>query len=194
MTQEQTHWYDEQDRQQGTASHQKDLVDHGLDKTWRWCSDMEMLDHLAIRNDFGSNDGDPTDEELRAWAQLGMLPPGRGGRTITVRKRSELALHHVGKDAPDYEKQRLQHVRHWQPNHDWVPGMLAEGQRYFLILYSGHRRWHDLATYLWWESDLIPICIDVAIDPTWGDMMHDALWIDLVRARKVAGGACWTAL
>ena len=188
MTVEQADLQDEQDRLRGLASHQRDLVDHVFDRSWRWCTQLEMQDHLQIKEDFEDSAGDPTAAELRDWAQLGMLPPGKGGRALTTRKRKDLMLHHVAKDTSEYEKQRLQQLKHWEPNHDWVPGLLAEGQRYFLILYSGHRRWKDLATYIWWDSNLIPICIDVAIDSTWGDMMQDKLWIDLVRAKKVAGG------
>ena len=188
MTVEQTDVHDEHDRHQGVATHQKDLVDHTLDKAWRWCSEAEMKDILLVKEDFINDGSDPTEEELSLWAQLGMLPPGKGGRQIITRKRDEMTIHHVGQDATAYEKRGLDLLKYWQPNHDWIPGMLAEGQRYFLILYPGHRRWKDLATYIWWESNLVPICIDVAIDDTWGDMMQDKLWIDLVRARKVAGG------
>ena len=188
VSEEEADRLDANDRQIGVAAHQKDLVDHGLDKAWRWCTSDEMRSVLSIQEGFVDTKADPTPEELASWRKLGMLPPGQGGRELTKRRCSDLQIHNVGKDATDFELRRLELVKHWRPAFDWVPGMLAEGQKYFLIMYSGHRRWQDMATFIWWESDLIPICIDVAIDQKWGDMMKDSLWIDLIRARKVSGG------
>ena len=59
-----------------------------------------------------------------------MLPPGKGGTEITNRKGNDMTIHHVGRDAADYEAQRLEMLKRWQPNHDWMPGMLAKVQRY----------------------------------------------------------------
>ena len=188
MSEEEADRLDAHDRLFGVAAHQKDLVDHGLDKAWRWCTLDEQRSVLCIQEGFVDTKADPTPEELASWRKLGMLPPGQGGRELTKRRSSDFQIHNVGKDATDYEIRRLELVKHWRPAFDWVPGLLAEGQKYFLIMYSGHRRWQDMATYIWWESDLIPICIDVAIDQKWGDMMSDSLWVDLIRARKVAGG------
>ena len=57
-----------------------------------------------------------------------------------------------------------------------------------MIVFSGHRRFEDLATFIWWKSDLIPICIDVAIDAEVGNILEDKLWRSLIHARRVAGG------
>ena len=48
---------------------------------------------------------------------------------------------------------------------------------------------HDMATYFWWESNLIPICVDIAIDAEWGNLLkHGKLWLDLIYTRRVSGG------
>lgn len=45
----------------------------------------------------------------------------------------------------------------------------------------------DMASYIAWRSDIIPVPIDVAIDKTYGDVLGTDLWPRLVRARKVIG-------
>ena len=180
---------DDQDRHSGTAAHQKGFVAHHKDKMWRQCTPDEQKHGLCLAEFNGDLWGEPTTKELEKWSQLGLLPPGRGGRAITRRKDKPLHIHHVGHDASKYEADRIERIKGWTPNFDWVPGMLAEGQKYFLILCSGHRRWKDLATFFWWESSLVPICIDITIDAKWGDLLaQNKLWISLIHARKVAGG------
>ena len=155
MTLEETDALDNKDRTLGVASHQKDLVDHAWDMASRWCDPNEMKDVFSIQEDFIEADTGPTEGELTSWEKVGMLTPGQGGRDLTRRKQNVFHTSNVGRDATEYEVRRLEMVKQWSPNFDWVPGMLAEGQRYFLIMYSGHRRWQDMATYIWWGSNLI---------------------------------------
>ena len=85
-----------------------------------------------------------------------MLPPGKGGRDITIRKRNDFIINNVGKDAAEFRS---------------GSGDVGRRARFFLILYSGHRRRKDMAAYMWWEYNLVPICIDLALDTAWGDLM-----------------------
>ena len=188
MTEEVTLQLDEQDRRLGVATHQKGLIDHSLDHGWLWCTEKEKEHGLALKLLEVQCEGEPTQQELKDWAKLGMLPPGQGGRTRTKRQCKTWAVHNVGRDATAFEKHLVERVQRWTPNHDWIPRGPADGRRFFLIFFSGHRRFEDLATFIWWKSDLIPICIDVAIDAEVGNILEDKLWRSLIHARRVAGG------
>ena len=188
MTLEQAAEYDEQDLQNGTSLHQQNLKEHGLDKAWRWCSQDELRPVLPQRSEQDVIEGEPTEEELHTWRQLGMLPPGQGGRSLTKRKQGEFPLHHVSHETASFEKMLMKRVQQWHPDHDWVPRPMADGRKFFIILFSGHRRFEDMASQFWWMSDIIPICLDVAIDAEYGNVLKDGLWKDLIRSRKVVGG------
>lgn len=188
MSEEAANELDERDRKAGVAIHQKGLVEHSLDRGWRWCTDSEREHALQLRNTPPVTEGAPTEQELDAWAALGMLPPGQGGREITSRGTTDWVMHNVGQEATNFEHQLLERVTKWNPNPDWIPRGPAEGRRFFLILFSGHRRFEDLASYIWWQSDLIPICVDVAIHPEFGNALDVGLWRSLIHARRVAGG------
>ena len=191
MSEEAAAELDERDRKAGVATHQKGLVEHSLDRGWRWCTDQEREHVLLLKECPPVKEGAPTEQELVEWAVLGMLPPGQGGRQITSRNAAEWMVHNVGHEATKLEHRLLDRVTRWNPNPDWIPRGPADGRRFFLILFSGHRRFEDLASYIWWQSNLIPICVDVAIHPEIGNILDVGLWRSLIHARRVAAGACW---
>eukprot|EP00435_Cladocopium_sp_Y103_P046691 s371_g13.t1 len=189
---EETSALDEHDRKIGVAVHQKGLKSQQHDQIWRFCTDAELVDRLSVKecNEEALDPfEDPSEEELQEWAKLGMLPPGQGGREVTVRKQTDLQMHHVGLETAKVEKQLLENVKKWLPNYDYVPPPMADGRKFFLIFFAGHRRIGDLASWFsWLSADVIPIPIDLAIDTEQGNIFHDHLWKRLIVARKVIGG------
>ena len=85
------------------------------------------------------------------------------------------------------EQGMLGRVQQWQPCFDWIPRPLSCGQRYFLIFFSGHRRFADIASWMEWQGSVCPISIDLAISKTYGNLQDDSLWRQLIQARKVVG-------
>ena len=178
---------DSQDKDRGVALHQSGFVDAHLDKAWRYCTEEEMQGGLECRNSPICEQGEPTDEELQEWAEFGLLPPGQGGRSKTQRKWNDLHLHNVCRATCELEQNLNCRNVGWQPNYDWVPHPLSCGTRYFLIFFSGHRRFADIASWMTWQGDVQPLCLDLAIDAQYGDVMQDQLWRRLIAARRVAG-------
>lgn len=178
---------DEQDRKNKTAQHQRGLRDPAHDKVWRWATAEELRLALPERQSIDT-DGDhsPTTAELSSWAAYGMLPPGRGGRALTVRRVGDQDVFNIMAKLRAFEEQQLHRNRSWRPNFDWVPRPLALGDKYVLLFFSGHRRDWDIATWLQHLGPLIPVCIDLAIHPVWGNALQDSAWIRLIQARKVA--------
>lgn len=129
----------------------------------------------------------PSDAELAGWAQLGLLPPGRGGREKTARKVKDWRLPNVCRDTSLMETQVKEGIKHWTPNYDWIPRPLVEDQLFFLIFFSGHRRWGDIASWLHGDGRVVPIAVDLAVCPTHGNVLHSSLWERLIMARRVVG-------
>ena len=77
-----------------------------------------------------------------------------------------------------------------------VPRPLTSQVRYVLLLFSGHRRYGDVASWLQWDGAVVPISIDVAVHATYGDVHCDDLWIRLIKTGCVvaahAGPPCET--
>ena len=105
----------------------------------------------------------------------------------TSRKWGEGKIHNICKATADLERHLLQRLDQWRPNYDWVPRPMSSGTRFLLVLYSGHRRYADIASWVKWQSDIQPICIDLAIDANYGDCMNDKLWRDLIASTRVTG-------
>jgi len=143
---------------------------------------------LELRQEQEPDLSTPSLQELEEWKQIGLLPPGKGGRAVTVRDCGEMKLHHVGKDTFDFEQKLLREINEWEPGHDWIPRPLALGTKYFIIMYSGHRRFADLAQWRSWKSEIIPISIDLAIHKQHGNILKDDIRKRLIWARKVTGG------
>ena len=76
----------------------------------------------------------------------------------------------------------------WRPPAVTPPRPLSESHLYFLVFFSGHRRYGDLVSWLEWTCEgLTPLPIDLAIDSFWGDARRGGLWADLIRDGRVAG-------
>eukprot|EP00435_Cladocopium_sp_Y103_P017780 s237_g4.t1 len=177
---------DEADKTAGTVLHRKGFQDAQNQQLWRWATEIELTSTLEeLAEDV--SEADPTEDELQRWAQIGLLPAGKGGRVKTERKPSELQMRNVAYELANLEKKLKEQVSRWKNDALWVPKPLADGRKFMLILYSGHRRAHDIAQYVGWASDLIPISIDLVIDPEYGNLKDDSFWRALIAARKVSG-------
>lgn len=187
MTVEEAEEKDKEDRKKGVAMHQKGFADVEVDKMWRPCTEVELMDRLQCKDDVVESSEQVTESELKQWSQFGMLPPGRGGRMKTSRRATEMHMFNVNRDIAMLENTMLKEVGRWSPDFSWVPRPLSCGNRYFLVFFSGHRRFADIAQQLSWKSNIIPICVDLAVDPWHGNILRDTLWLQLIRARKVAG-------
>ena len=197
MSDDQTDALDHQDRINHQAHHQRGLKSHASDRQWRPATEMEItplpdMQPLTTEWDFT----DPSQEELSMWSRLGTLPTGQGGREKTSRQIQDIHVKHVGSATNDLEQAALDRAKRWRPNFDAVPGPMSGGERYVLILFSGHRRMGDIGSHLNWSGHLVPICIDLTIDQHFGDVMNIGPWLDLIRAKRIvaahAGPPCET--
>ena len=132
--------------------------------------------------------------ELTEWAKLGLLPPGRGGRDVTVRQMKDLQILNVHHATVALEKEMCSQVKHWSAHHDYVPRPMSNGQKNFLAIYSGHRRFGDIASHFQWDGNIQPICLGVAMHDQFGDALHHNGWLDLIKSRRVIGDSCRSAL
>ena len=187
MTLDETQSLDDRDRQCGQALHQHDLQNAVVEKMWTWASESELCPVLQLVSTGDEPIQDPTQEEVLSWAEWGSLPPGFQGKPRTVRNEKEWKIHNLAKDTSTLEKRLLHEATLWSPNHDWVPRPLATGEKFFLNLFSGHRRYGDLASWFQWDGRVIPISVDFAVDSEAGDALQLELWFRLIAARKVIG-------
>ena len=175
---------DDADRQAGLAFHQRGLRHRCHDLACRPATASEID---AIQATFEATDqGAATDAELAQWRRHGLLPPGQGGRCKTSRQDRIFRPPNVIEDTQDMERQLAMEACHWFPDDAWVPRPLDAGQKYVLVLFSGHRRFADIAMYVQHMSDLIAIPVDIAIDPVFGNILDSDLWLRLARAGKIA--------
>ena len=189
MQEEQVQDMDNKDRSSGHAFHQHGLKNDESDQSWRWATPEELSPVLKMCRVVAMHiDEEPTQEELAQWAHYGMLTPGQGGREKTVRGRMDFTIAHVQHDTAAFEQRRCREVLEWSPNFDWVPRPLSHGQKYFLILFSGHRRIGDMASWFHWNTNIQPICIDRAIHEKHGNVMNEDHWMAMARARRLVGG------
>ena len=188
MSDTQTDALDQQDRLHHQAHHQRGLKSHASDRQWRYATDDELAPVLEPRTlaeewDFA----DPSMEELGTWSTLGTLPTGQGGREKTCRQLQDIHVKHVGSATNELEQATLDRAKRWHPNFDAVPSPMSGGERYVLILFSGHRRMGDIGSHLNWSGNLVPLCIDLTIDKHFGDVMNIGPWLDLIRAKRIVG-------
>eukprot|EP00438_Fugacium_kawagutii_P030179 Skav207265 [mRNA] locus=scaffold434:14169:23378:- [translate_table: standard] len=185
LSQEAAMALDQHDCQAHTAHHQRGLRTAEQDRVWRPASSDEIAAiGLQPLDQPVTGDTDPSAEELTQWAHIGLLPPGRGGRNRTQRKLD----YNVMSVLRNYEASRLELLPHWRPCHDWVPRPLALGEKFIMVLFSGHRRDGDIGTWVHRLSNLTPICIDLAVHEEAGNVLQDSKWIDLIRTGRVLAG------
>ena len=185
MSPEATAMLDEADKEAGTAFHQRGLKSREVDLAWRHATEQEMMDGLALTQ--VSHQDMPNDQEVEEWSKLGLLPAGQGGRPITKRKMQEPHICNVAEDSQTNERKWIDDLKHWNPAYDYVPYPMSDQTKFLLILFSGHRREGDIASWLHGREGLQAIPIDVAIDPHYGNVLDAKLWVDLIRARRVIG-------
>ena len=185
MSQQDTQQLDLQDCQQGRAHHQRGIAATAHDLACRDCTSAELSDVLKATDN--SDLGPPTPDELIQWAKLGPLPPGQGGRQHSRRSQKGFQHHDVIEELACDEKAICEQVAKWSV-HSSPPPSLATNEKFVLIFFSGHRREGDIPDWLRWQSDLIPVAIDVAIHPHHGDIHRDDLWLRLIYARRVVAG------
>ena len=181
--------WDLQDRELGKAAHHKMFQGMEDDRACRPCSDIEFQRGPPLRIPWEqATCDDPSQEELTRWTELGLLPPGQGGRDKTTRNQVRFHIHNVIEDTQEYERQMQTHLRDWVVPHDDVPRPLVSTQKYVLLFFAGNRRDDDMAAWISRCSDLVPISIDTAVHPERGNVFDDALWLDMIAARKIVGG------
>ena len=179
---------DAQDRSNGDALHQKAFRSYQKDQTWRWCSDQE-IESSKLANKMPEWDANaPLDQELTAWSHWGSLPPGQGGRCKTTRVRDDVNVFNATEDIQILEKKWSQEVPEWIPNDSFIPEPMSDGRKFILLFFSGRRREGDMGHWISQKSDLIPIAIDTAVHEVHGNLFREAFWVNLIRAKKVAGG------
>lgn len=165
----------------GTRPDIKEAVSREHDKVLRAASQAEMAGGLKRKQLMGP------------WVSaFGLLPPGRGGRPLT--KRGAVPrVSNVVAELRNFEAIHRARVQRWTPNFDWIPRPFSAGQKYVLILFSGHRRCADLGSRISWTSSLQPICVDLAWRPSLGDVLDDHVFLQMIKARRiVAGPPCET--
>eukprot|EP00435_Cladocopium_sp_Y103_P043087 s478_g12.t1 len=186
MSEEMMNELDAADRTAGTVLHRQGFQDPVHNQLWRWATEDEMKAHLPCIAPFPVSNEDPDMDELAAWKQLGLLPAGRGGREKTIRSPGDIHVYNVAHETALLEVKLQQQVSKWEHDSMWVPKPLSDGRKFMLILFSGHRRECDVAQYLSWTSDLIPLSVDL-IDRECGNIMDTTIWFDLIRSRRVSG-------
>ena len=188
MTEQEAQQWDDEDRRLGRAIHQRELGNAVVDKMWAHATPQELKPVLSCMVSEGERLADPTQAEIDLWSSWGSLPPGFDGKERTNRKITEWKLHNLARDIPHQEQQLKRRLVAWVPNHDWVPRPLAEGVKYFLNFFSGHRRFGDVGSWFNWDGRVVPISIDLAVDSQFGDVLRTDFWYSLIMARKVVGG------
>ena len=194
MSVEETQLLNDQDRKEGNAFHQDKLKSRTQDMLWRPATQEELERFHPIPQQVDLSE--PTEDELETWRAYGLLPPGQGGRAVTIRALEDGSVPNVLEDVQNLERE-LNGARHlWKPMDDWIPRPFAKGEKFALIMFSGHRRFGDLGCWISWNTALTPICLDLAIDQKLGNILDMGLWTHLVHNRKVlachAGPPCET--
>ena len=186
LTEQQALDLDETDKKARVAHHQRGIKAMVHDQHARPATEQELQqpDMLARTSDH-PHWGDPTAEELATWCQIGFLPPGQGGRQKTLRGPLQHTMKHVIADTQSYEAEILERATAWQIIAEQIPKPMSDGKKFALLLFSGHRRPGDMADWLEWQSDIVPICVDLAVDPVHGDVCQSQVWIPLIQARRV---------
>ena len=175
---------DEKDREAGAAHHQRGMPTYQRGQTWRPSWDSELTEVLQVQSH--DIDGPVTAEEIAKWEQYGMLPVGQGGRERSVRKQkgyNEVDILHA---CSLLEQSLVDEAPQWSGQRS-VPRPIVRQERFVLLLFSGHRRYGDIASWLQWDGAATPLCIDVAVHPHFGDVHRDDLWIRLIKSGCVIG-------
>ena len=185
ITHDEANTLDQLDREQGLAFHQKGLKDRQHDLACCAATEEEIAKIVPCNRD--PDQEPPRLDELENWKSFGLLPPGRGGRQKTTRQHKDFQVPNTLEDTQALERDIQQTAKAWMPDDSWVPRPHALGTKYILVLFSGHRRWGDIAMHIQAIGTAVPIPVDIALDPIHGNLMESDLWERLILARKVIG-------
>ena len=131
---------------------------------------------------------DVTAEELQQWTGFGSLPAWMIGREPEPRSSNDHSIVDAIEELSACEAKWFQEAAEWIAPTATVPRPLSESRLFSLVFFSGHRRYGDLISWIEWTcDDLVPLPIDLAIDPICGDARKGGLWADLIREGRVAG-------
>ena len=188
MTEEQAKVLDETACHAGEAWHHHGLKAHCKDQQWRPCTDSELQPILAERLE-KQNVGleEPSEEEIRTWSGLGILPVDQGGKQRTVRKPKTWQIYNVIEDLVQLEHSILEDGVRWDTDWHWIPPELPYNARFYLILFSGHRRHEDIACWATWTEGVFPVSIDTAIHKQHGNLHDIGFWVHLIVSGLVIG-------
>ena len=189
MTEQQAMFLDERDKEDKVAHHQRGIKARHLDRQWRMATEQELtLTNMQPKEAPDLDEHPPTEGELQEWIALGTLPTGRGGRPKTQRAQSDGHIKHVHVDTANLERDLLQRAQTWTCKDCPVPRPIAEGKKFALLLFAGHRRIGDMACWLDWDASIQPVPIDLAIHEVHGDVAQGGLWERLIRTGRVVSG------
>ena len=188
MSEEEAKILDDQACQEGEAWHHHGLRAHCKDQQWRPCTESEMTPTLVEKMDkMQVTRDEPTDDEISEWGSLGILPVGQGGKQRTVRKHKVWDIYNVVEDLVKFERDILEETDSWDTEWTWVPPELPYNARFYLILFSGHRRHEDIACWATWADGVFPVSIDTAIHKTHGNLHNIGFWVHLIVSGLVIG-------
>jgi len=166
------------DRNQGVALHQKGLVDSSSSLPCFSADVSPAMEDLAPA----------TPDELVQWSALGSLPTWLTGLHGHRKEAAPIEMVDPIEDLKLLEQQWCKEAVQWKAPAPSVPRALSECHLYFLVFFSGHRRYGDLISWIEWTYEgVTPLPIDLAIDSFWGDARRGGLWADLIRSGRVAG-------
>ena len=87
--------------------------------------------------------------------QVRHAPTRQGWKREKMQKtKKDLSIANVHRDTSLMEKSRCNEVEEWTPNFDWVARLLACNSIFFIILFSGHGRSGDLASWFHSNTDI----------------------------------------
>ena len=189
MDQQEMDYLDAKERAEGRAMHQH-IASDTPKKVWRKAAEDELQTKLNETDFDGDPWSEPNDDELQSLRQFGMLPPGRGGRKRTIRAHKEWGC----KDMSNLECRLKDEIKLWTADFNWVPRPMATGEKFFLVFFSGHRRWGDISSWFHWEGTVTPVAIDLAVSKNHGDMMQHGAVAKTHPSQE--GGRCtwWATL
>ena len=164
---------------------------------------LEAQDRLAaiLRNFSGPRQsaGRPhlsRDERLRQWERdLGSLPVWMGLRRGSARPRfaTENKVN-IPQRLADQEHSWQDEVGDWKPPAEQIPRVFFPVEVFYLVLFSGHRRFDDIATQIWkldfGPRSVWPLCLDLCLDQKQGNLLDlevQAFWKSQIHQGRVIG-------
>lgn len=148
------------DRNQGVALHQKGLVDSSSSLP---CFPADVPPAME-------DPAPATPDELVQWSALGSLPTWLTGLHGNRKEAAPIEIVDPIEDLKLMEQQWCKEAVQWKAPAPSVPRALSECHLYFLVFFSGHRRYGDLISWIEWTYEgVTPLPIDLAIDSFWGD-------------------------